>query len=414
MRPTVRFASVIGAATLSVIAMAPAMAAAPVSQAGANAVTLSVAGNGQGSGDVIAKNDGSKETKTGDTAPPVGILGGEQELIRAGLLAQEATAGSNGNSAACAGLAGAGGSVVRIGETSCLTGGDGSVKLSVGTLDLSGSTVINEDSALGPLSNSEFDTVVAEVTSALSKGLTDASAELAALGLLGNLDAISSHCQAAPGTASGDANFAGVNLTLEVPGRDPVVLQRLNVRYPPNTDVFVDIDKAVDEILKAVEEDVQDSFDDALDPVQEQVLAPIREAIVNDVLSQVKGKLQPLSDNLLKLVLNRQIRTGNDQIKVRALDLDVLPAVTPQVGAPLANLQIGNTACGPNGRSAVAGPQAAPPKAKGLPTGVSAGYATMPGGNAHGDDNTTAIVLGAFALLMATGAGFVTFRRLRD
>ena len=68
MRPTVRFVSVIGAATMSVIAVAPAMAAAPVSQAGANAVTLTVAGNGQGTGDVIAKNDGSKETKTGDTA----------------------------------------------------------------------------------------------------------------------------------------------------------------------------------------------------------------------------------------------------------------------------------------------------------------------------------------------------------
>ena len=115
MRPTARFAAVIGAATLSVIAVAPAMAAAPVSQAGANAVTLSVAGNGQGSGDVIAKNDGSKETKTGDTAPPISVLGGQQ-LLNAGVLAQEATARSNGTSAACAGLAGNGGSVAQVGE----------------------------------------------------------------------------------------------------------------------------------------------------------------------------------------------------------------------------------------------------------------------------------------------------------
>ena len=88
--------------------------------------------------------------------------------------------------------------------------------------------------------------------------------------------------------------------------------------------------------------------------------------------------------------------------------MSLLPVAKAQLGAPLASLQVGNAACGPTGRTAFAAPQAAPPKAKGLPTGVSAGYATMPGGNEQGDDNTTAIVLGAFALLMATSAGFVT------
>ncbi len=123
MRPTVRFASVVSAATLSVIAVAPAMAAAPVSQAGANAVTLSVAGTPNGSGDVTARNDGSTETKTGDATPPISVLGG-QELLNAGVLAQEATAGSTGTSAACAGLAGNGGSVAQIGYSGCLNPGD--------------------------------------------------------------------------------------------------------------------------------------------------------------------------------------------------------------------------------------------------------------------------------------------------
>ena len=76
MRSYLRFASVVGAVTLSAIAAAPAMAAAPLSQAGANAVTVAVAGNAQGTGDVTATNDGTSETKTGETAPQVPAPGG--------------------------------------------------------------------------------------------------------------------------------------------------------------------------------------------------------------------------------------------------------------------------------------------------------------------------------------------------
>src|ERR1700712_1526814 len=91
MRSHLRFASVIGAATLSVVAVAPAMAAAPVSQSGANAANLSIAGNANGSGNVTATNDGSSEKKTGDAAPPISLLKG-QSLFNGGVLAQEATA----------------------------------------------------------------------------------------------------------------------------------------------------------------------------------------------------------------------------------------------------------------------------------------------------------------------------------
>ena len=48
MRPFLRFASVVGAIAVGAIAAAPALAAAPLAQAGANAVTVSVAGNAQG------------------------------------------------------------------------------------------------------------------------------------------------------------------------------------------------------------------------------------------------------------------------------------------------------------------------------------------------------------------------------
>jgi hypothetical protein len=119
MRLYLRFAAVVGVVTMGAIAAAPAMAAAPISQAGANAVTVAIAGNKQGTGNTTATNDGSGEQKTGDATPPISILQG-QSLFQGGVLAQEATAGSDGHSAACAGLGGNGGSVINIGGSRCL------------------------------------------------------------------------------------------------------------------------------------------------------------------------------------------------------------------------------------------------------------------------------------------------------
>lgn len=418
MRSYLRSASVVGALALTTVALAPALAAAPLAQSGANAITVSVAGNGNGSGDVRATNDGSGEQKSGDATPPVSVLSGAQTLVRTGVLAQEATApaaNGTGNSAACAGLAGAGGSVAKIGETNCLSDGDGAVNLGLGSLDLSDTDLFDPESALGAIdSDPVFDQVLVPVTDALTSALTDANADLADLGLTVNADAISSHCRATTGSADGDSNFAGVNITLNVPGQPPVVLLGLDTHYPPNTDLLVNLDTAVDVILQAVEDDLRDNLNGAFAPVADDLVAPAREAIVNQVLGQVSDQLGPLTD-VLRLTLNRQIRTGDDAIKVRALDLAVLEAAQSQLGAPVLGLQIGNTACGPSGRisAAVAGPVVAEPAA--IPTGVSAGYETMPAKDAApGDDDTTnMIVLGAFALLVATGAGFVTYRRLR-
>ena len=377
MRSALRIAAGIGVAAVGIIAVTPAMAAAPISQAGANAITVSIAGNEQGSGNVTAKNDGSAETKTGDTEPTVGVLGGEQNLIRSGVLAQEATAtakNGTGRSAACAGAAGAGGSVVRIGDTECLKSDQGTARLSIASLDLSNSFLINPNSALGEVDTAPISTVVGEVTSALAGGVSDASEDLANLGLSVNLDAISAHCNAGPGTAGGDSDFSDTNVALNVPGQEPVVVQRLKAHYPPNTDVFVDIADAADVILAMIEDDLRTSLQGAFAPLADEVVSPVREALINEVLSQVQGQLQPLSDNLLRLTLNKQSRPSPDAIRVSALDLAVVPAAEEQVGGPLAGVQIGNVVCGPApGRRGSAGrrargpcPGASPPASRPL------------------------------------------------
>ena len=130
-RTSTRLLAASGAVVLTALAASPATAAAVTSRADANAATVSIAGNGQGTGTVEATYDG-QESVTGETAPPAAPF--SQQFVDLGVLTQQATAG-NGTSAACAGVAGSGGGVVQIGDGSCLTPGD-TVNGSLSDIDL--------------------------------------------------------------------------------------------------------------------------------------------------------------------------------------------------------------------------------------------------------------------------------------
>ena len=135
----VRAGAIIGAATLAGLAFAPAAAAATVSQATANAITLEIGGTGGGSGTFAATNDGSGEKTTGDDNPPLDVLD-DQGLLNYGALTQQASAkieGRDGVSRACAGVAGEGGAVVETGDAGCITPGQ-PVGITFANLDLTG------------------------------------------------------------------------------------------------------------------------------------------------------------------------------------------------------------------------------------------------------------------------------------
>ena len=423
MRSHLRFAAVAGVAALSTVAAAPALAAAPLAQSGANAVTVAVAGNENGSGNVTATNDGSGENKTGDTSPPISILKG-QDLLNAGVLAQEASAQVRqgaGRSAACAGITGNGGSVAQVGDSRCLNPGQ-PIDLSFGNLDLSDTLVIDPESALGPLAeaNPGLQQVLGQISKPLAEGIADTP--LAPSGLRGTLGVVEGSCLSENGSATGDANIVDTQLTLNVAGQE-VVLAKLPANPPPNTRVPVNLDEATAVVLGAVKTQLEDMLASPaasgtgplapLGALPEALQKQVVEALVAATREQL---LKPLGDNVLSLVLNKQSRPSEGAIRVSAIDLSVLPVAREQLGAPLASVQIGNVVCGPNGERAAAAP--APPKQpkqpSGLPTAVSAGYDSAPGAVApQGEDHRNTIVLGAFAVLVSTGAGFVVARRLR-
>ncbi len=404
-------ASLIGAAALTSLALAPAVGATNVSQSGANAVFVSAAGNGSGSGNVTATNDGSREATTGDTQPPVSVLKGQQ-VLNAGTLAQEAVARSDSTSAACAGIAGNGASVAEVGDSNCLSGGT-PLKATLGSLDLGGLVVADPASALGPLNTATDPLVkalVGPVDDALQQGLDQAQAQFGDAGLSANLGVVEGRCTAGPGTASGFANIADTTVDLALPGQD-VNLLTLPVDPPPNTHVFTDLSKVATTVLSAVETDLNTSLDGSAAPLT-ALTTQLQKQIVDNVLTQVEKNLAPLEQNLLDITLNQQIRPTRDSIKVRAFDLELLPVAKDQLGASALNLQIGNAACGPAGRVAQPAAAPAPPATTpALPTSVSAGLASAPAQAARPSDSSDEIVLGAMALLALVAGGVVALRR---
>ena len=132
----------------------------------------------------------------------------------------------------------------------------------------------------------------------------------------------------------------------------------------PNTHLFTNLSDVMNAILDGVDTDLTNSLQGNASPLK-QLTDAVRQNIVTQVHTQLEKQLAPLEQNLLDITLNQQVHPTPDSIKVRALNVDVLPAAKAQLnGNPLANLQIGNAACAPVASAAVSPPQAAPPRSR--------------------------------------------------
>lgn len=414
LRPHVRTAAALtGAAALTALSLAPAVGATVVSRANASAATVTVAGSGGGSGTYAATNDGSRESTSGTSRPPIGVLTG-QSVLNGGVLAQEATARTDRTSAACAGLAGNGGSVAQIGSSRCLSPGT-PLQATLGSLDLSGIKLAASDSALAPL-NTATDPVlkalVQPVNAAVQKALASAQAQLGNAGLTATLGAVEGRCTAGPGTASGSADLVDTKVSLSLAGQS-TTLADLPARPAPNTHLATSLSSVATLVLGTLRTDLTTSLNGSATPLTGLTDA-IQKQIVDNVVKQADGQLAPLEKNVLDLTLNKQVRPTADSIQVTALDASVLPATAPVTGSDLAHLAIGHVECGPSGRVA---PAAAPPapakKAAPLPTAVSSGLATAPGAPASATrEPFDRVALGAVGLLSLLAGGAVLRRRL--
>ncbi|HEY6931774.1 MAG TPA: hypothetical protein VI452_00125 [Marmoricola sp.] len=412
-----RAGAAVTAAALIGLAAGPALAAGSVAQASANAIDLTLLGNEQSTGSFTATNDGTHESTSGRREPTIGVLTGQQ-VLQAGTLGQDASAlvhHRRGVSAACAGLAGDGATLVGVGSGLCLRGGE-NLSLLAGQVDLSNVQLVKSELLQGvdQQTQAALQPVLDQVFPALSDALNQALAQ-AKSGVTLDADAVQAVCRASRGSASGHADIANAGVNADL-GGTPVRLVDLPVNPPPNTDVLVDLHKVLDAVLDGVRTDLTTTLDGQAAPLK-QALDPIQQQLVDNAVAQVDKQLQPLSDNVLKIVLNEQSHPTTDSVKVTALDLQVLP-VAEQFDQTVAHVRIGNVTCGPNGEAAApppAAPQAHPrhhakvsvPRV--IPAGEATAPETVPAAGAH----TPLVAAGSLgALLVASGvAGAAAYRR---
>lgn len=408
---------------LVALAASPGAAAAPVAQADATALVLTVLSTPTDSGTVKATNDGKRNTVVGTRDPLITALG-DQPFINAGTLSQDATTSvvnRNGRSAACAGLAGDGATLVSVDQGFCLEPGDNAT-INAGTFVLGDVTVVQSDilagldvalqAALQPLLNALLPAVDTTVQTLLTS--------LGDPGIVLDLGAVQSQCTATTTGAEGDSQLTDAGLFVQLPGVGRVDLVDLPANPEPNTKLLTDLDEVVTVISDALEAELTSALTGVLQP-----LGPLVDQVVNalnaNIISTVADQLGPLEDNVLDVTLNKQTR-GDRSIEVTALDLRLLPAASAFVD--LVNVEIGRSSCGTNGRAGVPPapeptptpdptPTPGPGPGPDVPTSVPAGASDLAGARTGDGGINDQVAVGALVLmsLLAAAGGVHGFRR---
>lgn len=439
-----RAGAIIGAASLATLAAAPALAADPDSQATAQSLQLTIAGQSAISQIVTATNDGSSESKNdASTIPTIaGVLPGNNAL-GAGVAPQDAGANADGTSWACAGIAGTGGGIVHTGNSSCDINGApvtlnlGSLNLGTVALDpsaaLTAALADNGGGALVDALNTLVSSLQTQAVAPLTKAL--ASTPLGTLQLGGTVSALEASCTADPTAARGSAHVVDTQggstptpIRATIDGQT-VTLAQLPANPPPNTHVPTNLDTVTQTVIDAVKVQLNNMIDGQVTAIGGPVgsaLQSVQDTLVTQLVAQLQPALKPLQDNVLDITLNKQTSSqGGRKIDVTAMDLQALPAAQQFTGgSSLVSGRIGEVTCGPNAGRAVSTPQGSANPAgdsnpdgnanasgengsgSGVPTAVDAGLS----GEHH---SNTALYAGLGGLIAAGAAGTAfAYRRL--
>ncbi|WP_310964362.1 hypothetical protein [Nocardioides terrisoli] len=421
----------VGVASLAVLAAGPAAAATPVSQATAQSLQVDLAGQHLVSQITTAINDGTgQKTVDNSTVPTLATALQGNNALGVGVAPQlaGATIADNGDglSYACAGIAGTGGGIVKVGNSSCKINGQ-PLTLNLGSLNLDVKDVLGPGAISGPLGDAlkpitlpvgtTVDQIVKQVTSALE------GTPLGDISLGGSLSAIEGICTANPTSATGTANIvdtsggsANTPISLTLPGAGKVTLLDLPANPPVNYSVVPNPTALVDLLLGpngTVDTELQNALNGALKPLGaalQKLLAPVLQQVLPQIVTALKPALDAINENLLSLTLNEQSKgDGGRSIAVTAFDLQVLPAAKKFTGASLVGAKIGHVTCGPNGRVSAPTPSPTPTPNPGpnpgphhgpVPHHVDSGLASY-----NQPSNHDALIAAFAALLALAGVG---------
>ena len=392
------------------VGLAPAYAVADggesMAQAAASAISIAVAdAPAVDTGTVTVTDDGSGPRRDGDALPGLSVLG-SQTLLATGVLVQDGLAevtADDATSAACAGLAGDGATVVSLGPQGCLEPA-GDLLAGITSLDLSGlelgdvtapvSTLLTDEltDVLGGLLTPLQD-VLDQVTPAVQDAVDQVGGGLGDLDLGLRLRAVEATCLADTSVAAGAARLTDVSVVATLDQLGEIVLLTLPTAPQPDTDLLVDLDEVATLLLDAIATDLETSLAGLAADLTVLTTA-VQQQVVDTVLAEVAPQLAPLSENLLRVTLNRQSAPADGALEVTALAAEVLPVAATLGGfRTLADVAIGSVGCGPNLRAAAptggedggdppaedgGDPPGSPAAGPDVPTSVSAGSAALP------------------------------------
>lgn len=403
------------------LAAGPALAAGTVvSQATAQSIKLSLAGTSVVSQQVTATNDGTGETKNDASTIPTlaGLIPGNNSAF-VGVAPQDAGAkvdsSGNGNSFACAGVAGTGGGIVTVGNSSCKIGeGNNAATLDLANVKLGdtllGSGAITSALAAIPGLGTLLQTLGVQLNG-LTTQLTNALNIPVDLSL--SLSTIEGVCTADPTSAQGDATLADAKINLTAAGTT-TNLVTLPANAGPNTKV-TNLPATTTVITNALQTELNNALGGALKAINPALVQPLQSSLLTPLGNALKPLTDAIQQYLADITLNEQTKSdGGKKIEVTALDAQVLPVLEQYAGSSLLGGLIGHVTCGPNAKVAAnptptptptTTPTATPTNGHHVPTNVDSGL----GGNQNHANEIIAAV--AALLAMAGAGGTLAYRR---
>ncbi len=435
-RRALRFSAVVGAIAVSALAVAPVFAAAPVSQASAQSLDLSIGGSHIVTQLTTATNDGTQGTNghvvVNNTLPSlVGIIPNNNALSAA-VAVQSAGANNDGTSYACAGIAGTGSAgAVNVGTSSCNIDGK-PLTIDLGALNLNLTDLLGGQGAITTALNGALGPVVQQLGSALDGVVTQltgalANTPLGQIKLSGGLAAVEATCTANPTAAHGNAQIVDTSgghtipISVTIPtgtgnATQTLILANLDVNQTPKpggTDVLVHLDSITQDLIDAISTELTTALGGSiagLNAAIKTIVQPLQNALIVPLVNALQPALQALSDNVLKLVVNDVTPgDGGRSVSVNTLKLDVLGAAAQLSGSALIGGTIGHVTCGPN--RAPAGPPTTTPT--GNPTGNPKPPTVVDSGFRGASDTTRNVLTATAALMLLAGtAGLIGYRRM--
>jgi len=406
-----RVGALVGATAVAVLAAGPALAAIPDSQATAQSLKITIGGNSAISQKITAVNNGSGEVKnSNDTVPQLSDLLPANTAIGLGAAPQDAFAHTNGESSACAGLAGQGGGIAQVGNAPCSMNQGQPVSLSFANLTLGDLLAANNNAALVPLTQA-LQAVYGPLNTSAVDPLLNALKALP-IDVKINLDGVGARCEATPGHATGSGGIAHLTVDLDINGTsvrvinlqaDGSVNEKLVGNLAASTTTLTN---AVSAALLTVLGVNGSSPISALTGALSGLVGTVQTSLLDPVATALTPLTDALSQNVLEVTFNKQpVPQATGAFDVTSLHLDVLPAAASTIGADLIGGDIGHVTCGPNAGPASQHPTGTPtptPPGK-VPTSIDSGLA----------GSNTSTIIAAMSVLLAAGgaAGTAAYRR---